>query len=101
MDNQSSTLLLVSSRHPTNILDPVTETINNRTEPGTDLGHWRVAATSRHLGSGGCAVGVSAGTGPRLLRGWGWGEGGVGVGPLILDSPSRTFFLRLWVRVAT
>ena len=44
-----------------------------------------MAATSRRLGSGGCAVGASAGTGPRLLRGWGWGEGeGVGVGPLIL-----------------
>jgi hypothetical protein len=28
-----STLLLESSRYPTNILDPVTETINNRTEP--------------------------------------------------------------------
>jgi hypothetical protein len=33
VDTQSSTLLLVSSRHPTNILDQVTETINNRTEP--------------------------------------------------------------------
>jgi hypothetical protein len=33
VDTQSSTLLLESSRHPTNILDPVTETINNRTEP--------------------------------------------------------------------
>ena len=44
-----------------------------------------MAATSRRLGSGGCAVGASAGTGPRLLRGWDWGEGeGVGVGPLIL-----------------
>ena len=35
MDTQSSALLLEpeSSRHPTNIPDPVTETINNRTEP--------------------------------------------------------------------
>ena len=33
MDTQSSTLLLESSWHPTNILDPVTETINNRTKP--------------------------------------------------------------------
>ena len=32
MDTQSSTLLLESSRPPTNILDPVTETINNRTQ---------------------------------------------------------------------
>ena len=53
--------------------------------PGTDLGPWRVAATSRHLGRGDCAVGASAGMGSHLLRGWGWGQGeGVGVGPLIL-----------------
>jgi hypothetical protein len=38
-----------------------------------------------YKGSGGCAVVASAGTGSRLLRGWGSGEGeGVGVGPLIL-----------------
>ena len=50
-----------------------------------NLGRWRVAATSRHVGSGNCDVGASAGTGSRLLRGWCWKEGdGVGVGPLIL-----------------
>jgi hypothetical protein len=49
------------------------------------MGRWRVTATSRPLGSGGCAVGASAGTDLRLPRAWGWGEGeGVGVGPLIL-----------------
>jgi hypothetical protein len=32
VDTQSSTLLLESSWHPANILDPVTETINNQTK---------------------------------------------------------------------
>jgi hypothetical protein len=39
VDTQSSTLLLESSRHPTNILDPVTETINNRTSRHA-LAYW-------------------------------------------------------------
>ena len=34
---QSVTLLHVSSRHPANILDPVSEAINNRTEPVSSL----------------------------------------------------------------
>ena len=37
VEGSSSTLLFESSWHPTNILDPVTETINNRTKPQIGL----------------------------------------------------------------